>query len=522
MNFKIVIFTIFFFILIQYSQQSFQDDLLTNILQYNENSNIMISPLGIYQILSILANGADGETQKEILDILYPNEKKENLIVLDEINNNIIEILSNLSKGTNFTTINNNNLKENKNLKLNDITNNLTHYNKDNINFLFDNINNIFINNKYKVTNKFSLLCKNYNIYIHKLIDLNQINNFCSNNTIENINSIIEKREESQSFLLINQIYFRGSWKIPFIKDKTKKLQFLNNNNNLVQVDTMYAYFKEVMYYKDDNVQMISLPYITEKLKFKMIIILPNNTKYSSSLNYLKEENINLNNLISKLKLTKSVNLYLPKFDYKFNISLNKELHELNMKKAFTANADFGKIFNIKSIKIDEITHKTYIKINEEGTETKPVIEVKEIYNSGGNTPEEINMHVNHSFIYMIVCDEMKDSQMNHLMPIIGVVNILKENKTNIENNNIINNKLYNDFFKTNINKLNKSLEPAYIRTNEKKNLTVIHDPINYIIDENNTNNTNSSSNIAYRFNSNKININIFIIILVLLSIDYN
>ena len=101
------------------------------------------------------------------------------------------------------------------------------------------------------------------------------------------------------------------------------------------------------MYYKDDNVQMISLPYITEKLKFKMIIILPNNTKYSSSLNYLKEENINLNNLISKLKLTKSVNLYLPKFDYKFNISLNKELHELNMKKAFTANADFGKIFNI-------------------------------------------------------------------------------------------------------------------------------------------------------------------------------
>ena len=64
MNCKLVIITIFSFAFIKYSIQSFHEIILANILENNVNSNTMISPLGIYHILSILANWADGETQK--------------------------------------------------------------------------------------------------------------------------------------------------------------------------------------------------------------------------------------------------------------------------------------------------------------------------------------------------------------------------------------------------------------------------------------------------------------------------
>ena len=189
----------------------------------------------------------------------------------------------------------------------------------------------------------------------------------------------------------------------------------------------MYNFFKEVMYYKDDNVQMISLSYITEILNFKMIIILPNNNKYSSPLNYLKGEKINLNHLISKLLLTNSVNLYLPVFVYEFNFSLNQLLQKLNMKKAFTSIADFRKIFNIKSIKIYEIIHKTFIQINEQVTESI-VTQNKRAFSLGEDILGKINMNVNNSFIYAMISDDFKDSQGNFLMPFIGVVNNLQGN----------------------------------------------------------------------------------------------
>ena len=281
MNCKLVIITIFSFAFIKNSIQSFHEIILANILENNENSNIMISPLGIYHILSILANGADGETQKEILNILYPNDKRENAIILNEINNNFISILSNILKETNPTSINDNNSKEKKDKHFNNSMCNLSDCSNEDYISLFKIFNGIFINKKYQVSNEFSLICKDYNASISQLIDENQINNFCSNDNDETIKKCIEKVEKYQAFILINTIYFKGTWKKSFIKEKTRKLPFKNNNNNLFQIDAMYYFFKEVIYYKDDNVQMISLPYITEILNFKMII--------------------NLNYLISKL-----------------------------------------------------------------------------------------------------------------------------------------------------------------------------------------------------------------------------
>ena len=82
------------FYLIGQSLCAFQEDLFVNIYEKNEDKNIMISPFGIYQVLAILANGAVGETQTEILQNLLSKEEIKNTSnALNKINDNLIHLL---------------------------------------------------------------------------------------------------------------------------------------------------------------------------------------------------------------------------------------------------------------------------------------------------------------------------------------------------------------------------------------------------------------------------------------------
>ena len=436
MIYQLIIYLLF----IQISTPRFQDNILKLILKKNESENIMISPFGIYQALSILANGATGQTQKEMLQVLYPNKNiDDTTLTLDKINSNLIQVLENLSKEDFIvpptTSLNIPRITLSKKIDWeisNGIDESINYDTKKNDNLIFNNVNGLFIKKGYNILEEFSLKCKNLNASISELINVSQINSFCYNNTNGKIPKCIEEIEDNVNFILINAIYFKGNWSKPFDKIFTKKLPFQNNNNDIVEVDTMFEYFNGCEYYEDDKIQMISLPYNSKKLKFKMIIILPNKNIYSSPLNFL-EENINLNELISKLKYTENINLYLPKFKNDFNISLNNILKEMNMKRAFNSNAQFNKLFLIPTF-IGKISHKTFIQVDEEGTEAVACTLV-DVVSGEVRNPKEYFMYVNHSFIYMIVSEEIKDSEGNYLAPFIGVVNNLEDKIYNISEN---------------------------------------------------------------------------------------
>ena len=96
MNFKLLIFCL---ITIHCIEPLFQDNILIKILEINNKSNIMISPFSIYQALIILANGAVNETQKEILEVLFPYKNiSDNNFTLTQLNTNFIKIIYELSK----------------------------------------------------------------------------------------------------------------------------------------------------------------------------------------------------------------------------------------------------------------------------------------------------------------------------------------------------------------------------------------------------------------------------------------
>ena len=104
--------------------------------------------------------------------------------------------------------------------------------------------------------------------------------------------------------ILLNAIYFKSNWKYKLDSKKTNLLlPFKNLNNENKNIETMYQEFEKVMYYEDEKIKMIELPYNDN---LSMIIILPSE-KYNSVIDYIKKEKEDYTLIHNKLKETKNV-----------------------------------------------------------------------------------------------------------------------------------------------------------------------------------------------------------------------
>ena len=221
--------------------------------------------------------------------------------------------------------------------------------------------------------------------------------------------------------ILLNAIYFKSNWKYKFDPKKTELLPFTNLNKEKKNVETMYQQFEKIMYYEDEKIKMIELPYDDN---LSMIILLPSE-KYNSIGDYIKKEKEDYTLINNKLKETEKVKLYLPKFKIEYSSSLKESFKKMGMKLAFSDNANLKKLFSdsnlSKNIYIEDILHKTYINVDEEGTEAAGATAVIISKRAMG-----IEMRVNHSFLYMIKDKRIMDINGNNMMLFIGIVNNLE------------------------------------------------------------------------------------------------
>ena len=280
----------------------------------------------------------------------------------------------------------------------------------------------------------------------------------------------------------------------------------------------MYNLLSNIKYYEDEKIQMISLPYLNS-IEYEMVIILPREEKYSSSYCYLLNENVNFTNLKSKLKVVDEVELYLPKFEFEYSKKLKEILIEMGMKIPFSNDANFSKLTNNKT-KLGDVLHETYIKIDQNGTEAAAVTVINEISSSDfKENIERYYMNVNHSFIFFITSDSIKDLDGNNLLLFLGSVNNLKSSQNNLNENNEkdVNNNNENDNIDNNVNEdenKNDKTENNYDINNENNNINSNENDINNInnnIENNNENNEkieNENDNINNNNNNNKNNLN--------------
>ena len=356
MNHYLLHIIIINFILFNSINCSFQVSLFNEINKNKKGQNLIISPLSIFQILSLTANGAESQTQSEMVQTL----KAENL---DELNSKNYEILE-ISK--NFQTV--------------------------------EIANAVF--SKFLPTEKFLYVSEKYCAPHQLLESADQVNKWCDEKTHGKISKILDQLGAEVQMILLNAVYFKGEWRNKFLEKSTTKKSFYNFGTEEKQIDMMRQ-LSHFNYYEDKNVQAIELPYVKDNMT--ALVILPredlNINKYITSLD--SDENT-LDDLIKNLKIVK-VDLELPKFEVNFFSSLKEVLSDMGMDTAFTDDADFTGLRKEGNLKIDDVLHKTYLKVNEDGTEAAAVTAVVIKYTSAGPTQEKVyQMKVNRPFLLFL------------------------------------------------------------------------------------------------------------------------
>ena len=306
--------------------ENFEFELIKQLNSENQKENFVISPLGLELVLSLCSNGAEGTTQKEIINLLkYKN--------IEEVNNNAKEIMKELI--------------ENKEIKL-----------------------AMGILTKIHPKEKFKLKGKEYGANLEELKNYNNVNKWVMTKTNNKIKKIIENLSPDVVMVLLNAIYFEAFWKIKFDMNHTYNREFFNIDETKVYINLMFLRGTLLNYYENDDLKAVKLDYDIKDNSINAIVILPKREDYlEENINDLIKnmdndlyQNIidNLNNDNSKTK----VNFYLPKFEMEYNNIFNEILKNLKMKKAFTKYAEFKGIIDKYELFINQILQKNYININ--------------------------------------------------------------------------------------------------------------------------------------------------------------
>ena len=195
---------------------------------------------------------------------------------------------------------------------------------------------------------------------------------------------------------LINAIYFKGTWTYEFDKELTKEAPFRLPDGSEKQVDMM-AIAGEFQYLSNSDFQAIDLPYGYEM--FSMTILLPNRESNVDSLIAMVSEE-NWSKWIDGFANVQ-MDLYLPKFKLEYEIPLKDVLTALGMGVAFIPyEADFSGInAEMPDLHISKVKHKTFVEVNEEGTEAAAVTSVEMAIES---VPERTVMRVDRPFLFVI------------------------------------------------------------------------------------------------------------------------
>lgn len=347
------------------SSDEFGFNLLKKVNEFEGEKNIFISPLSVSMALGMAINGASGTTYDAMQSMLQFNS-----LTKDEINNaykSLIELLTQVDQKVKFQ-----------------IANSIWY--KNNMQFEKEFID---INKKY-----FDAEIAGLNF--EDPVSVSKINSWVNVNTNGNIEKIIEMIPEDAIMYLINAIYFKSPWKYEFDKTNTREDLFNLANGDKVNCQMMAQQNEKFSYYSNANFQAIDLPYGDGDLS--MTIILPNYDKTTNEIiDQLNTEN--WNSWLSNFSEQSGI-LQLPKFKLEKEYKLNDILAALGMEIAFSYHADFTNIYKYGGVFISEVRHKTFVDVNEEGTEAAAVTSVELSYKSVN--VDGFIMRVDRPFIFVI------------------------------------------------------------------------------------------------------------------------
>jgi serine protease inhibitor len=225
---------------------------------------------------------------------------------------------------------------------------------------------------------------------------LQTINGWVNDKTRGKIPSIIDQITPNHVMFLLNAIYFKGTWTKEFNPKSTVNQPFYMEPGKTPEAAFMHR-LDTLDYAGNDLFSAIRLPYGKEN--YNMYVFLPGpEKKLEDIIGQLNKST--WENWMKLFKKTQTVDIMLPKFRFPYEIKLNDVLTGMGMGIAFGSGADFRGINRGGGLNIDYVKHKTFVEVNEEGTEAAAVTVVAIERTSVG--PTKTYFHVNRPFMFAI------------------------------------------------------------------------------------------------------------------------
>jgi len=338
--------------------------LFNQIIQAENQKNVFISPLSVSMALGMTWNGAAGETREAMGATL----ELEGLTVegVNESYKSLIELLTGLDSKVEFKIANS-------------------------IWYRFD----LAFEQEFIDLNKsyFNALVSGLDFRLPNAS--NTINAWVDENTSGKIKKIVDDTIDPLTVMfLINAIYFKGTWTYQFDEKLTQVDSFTVVDGskkpcNMMRQSGMFRYFSNASF------QAIDLPYGDKK--FGMTVFLPNpGVDIDSLISEFNRENWSLwMNSFSR----QEGDLWFPKFGLEYELVLNAVLKALGMEIAFSDGADFTKMYEPGGIFISKVKHKSFVKVDEEGTEAAAATSVEMRLTS---VQSGFTMRVDRPFLFII------------------------------------------------------------------------------------------------------------------------
>lgn len=260
------------------------------------NGNIIFSPISVHAILSLAAQGSDGETKEAFVNTLNIS----NIDILAEGYKMVMDSLHTIQ----------------------DVTLHMA--------------NKVYIKDSYNLKESFkTTITKLFYSEIEPVDFLKSkeaaktINSWVENKTNEKIKDLVKEEDldKDTRLILVNAIYFKGKWKHPFKVERTTSEEFYLNENDTVDVQMMHITERfSIKFDENLNAQILELPYTNDNVS--MVIILPNNRNGLEEL----EEKLPT---IDLMKITEDmsrpeVQVSIPKFKIEQTIELNEPLSKVS------------------------------------------------------------------------------------------------------------------------------------------------------------------------------------------------
>jgi serpin B len=195
---------------------------------------------------------------------------------------------------------------------------------------------------------------------------VSKINGWIEDETHQKIKNLLSLKNLTPStvMVLVNALYFKGSWIEPFELSSTREVPFYSSAEKTIKTPFMQG-IRHLPYFENDQFKAISITLGSSDPKScrpVCLIVLPN------EMNSDPMYDTAISDILHSSRLER-VNVLIPKFKIEEKLGLREPLIQMGMERAFSNLADFSRINGLTNLYVSDVLHKVFFDFNEAGIE---------------------------------------------------------------------------------------------------------------------------------------------------------